>query len=79
MGCVTTVTKTLEESTGVLNVQFNSATETWAVHAGGGFERQEISRRIRKAGDEHNRRVGRAEDPAWIVNWLPGDRRIKKG
>lgn len=75
---MTTVTKTLEESRGVINVQFDSATETWTLEAGDGFEREEISRRIRKAGDEHNQRVGRPEDPAWTVNWLQGGSRPKR-
>lgn len=75
---MTTVTRTLEESTGVLKVQFDSATETWTLKAGDGFDAEEISRRIRKAGDEHNQRVGRPDDPAWTVNWLQGGPRTKR-
>lgn len=74
MGCVTTVTKTLEESTGVTNVEFDAATETWTLLTGKDFDQESVDRRVREAGVEHQRRVGRSDDPAWIVRWIAVNR-----
>jgi len=52
MSCVTTVTRTLEESKGVSAARFDPETSMWTVSVERGFDADEVSRRIRAAGDE---------------------------
>lgn len=35
-----------------------------------GFDADDVSRRIRAAGDEHSRRLERPNDPPWVARWV---------
>lgn len=77
MSCVTRVTKTLEESKGITAARFDSKTGTWTISTDRGFDPDEVSRRVRVAGEEHSRELQQPNAPAWIVRWIaPGGRRI---
>lgn len=79
MSCVTTVTRTLEESKGVSAARFDPETSTWTVSVGKGFDADEVSRRIRAAGDEHSRRLKQPNDSPWIARWAPPRGAPRKG
>jgi len=70
MSCVTTVTRTLEESKGVSAARFDPKTSMWTVSVEKGFDADDVSRRIRAAGDEHSRRLEQPNDPPWVARWV---------
>jgi len=70
MSCVTTVTKTLEESKGITAARFDPKTSTWTVSTRKGFDADDVIRRIRAAGDEHSRRLEQPNDPPWVGRWI---------
>jgi len=67
MGCVTSVTRILEESKGINKVTFEPKTETFLIEVSAPFSIDEISMRVRQAGKEHDERLGLKGKPDWLV------------
>lgn len=67
MGCVTRVTRTLEESEGVRKVTFEPQSETFLIEVSASFNMDDVAQRVRLAGQEHDAQLGLRDRPAWVL------------
>lgn len=67
MGCVTRVTRTLEESEGVRKVTFEPQSETFLLEASASFNIDDVAQRVRLAGQAHDAQLGLRDGPVWVL------------
>jgi hypothetical protein len=67
MSCVQRVQRTLEESEGMTQVTFDPQTETFLLVAQVAFRFDDVAKRVRRAGQAHDARLGLTDGPVRVL------------